>query len=511
MGDGGCPGAAEGARQVPACVIIIFGAHGDLTSRKLIPALYSLAASRRLPPETAVLGTSRTGYSDQAFRDKLRQAVQKFAPGFDEAVWKEFAGRLYYEPGDIGAAATYEKLGRRAAEIQEQHKTGDNLLFYMATQPSFYARIAESLGRAGLNRGEGWRRAVIEKPFGRDLESARELDASLQRVFSERDIYRIDHYLGKETVRNILAFRFANGIFEPLWNRRYVDHVQITAAESIGLEGRGSYYEEAGALRDMVQNHLLQIMATVGIEPPATYEAGPVRDERAKLLRAVGIMKPEEVPVKAIAGQYGRGREDGEEAPGFREEPGVKPDSQTETYAALTLFIENWRWAGVPFYLRTGKRLARRVTDVAIQFKPAPHLAFPGGSGGCITCPSNLLVVRIQPDEGITLQFLAKSPGAEMSLRPVAMDFDYGKTFGEPPPEAYDTLLLDVMLGDPTLYIRQDAVEASWAVVDPVLKAWSATRFDFPNYAAGTWGPRAADEMLARRGHAWRNPEGSRR
>jgi glucose-6-phosphate 1-dehydrogenase len=403
----------------------------------------------------------------------------------------------------MGDAEAYRRIGAKLAEAEKRFETGGNVLFYLATQPSQYEMAADGIGAAGLAHGSGWRRLVIEKPFGHDLASARELNAHLQRIFPESDIYRIDHYLGKETVQNILAFRFANGIFEPLWNRRYVNHVQITAAEAIGVEGRGAYYQEAGALRDMIQNHMLQIMSTIGMEPSATYEAGAVRDERAKLLRSIRIMKPEEVERNAVAGQYGPARIGDETVAGFRQEPGVAPDSRTDTYAAVTLFVENWRWAGVPFYLRTGKRLPRRVTDIAIQYNAAPHPPFEEPSRDGLQ--PNLLIIRIQPEEGISLRFLSKQPGAGMRLRPVSMDFNYGASFGASEPDAYETLLVDAMRGDSTLYIRQDAVEASWSVVEPILEVWRDRKFDFPNYPAGTWGPVAADDMLARRGHAWRN------
>ncbi len=485
--------------------MVIFGATGDLTRRKLIPALYRLAAARRLTPSFSVLGTSRARLSDDEFRGRMLDSAHEFLDSVDDNLWRTFAQRLHYEPGDIGDPAAYQRLAGRLQEIEREHHTGGNALFYYAIPPSQYAPATTGLLGACLNRGSGWRRLVVEKPFGHDLASARTLNRCLQQAFAEDDIYRIDHYLGKETVQNILAFRFGNGIFEPVWNRRYVDHVQITAAESIGVEGRGRYYQEAGALRDMIQNHLLQVMATVAMEPPATYDAPAVRDERAKLLRSIRIPRRDEVARCAVAGQYGPARIGDEQVPGFRQEPGVAPDANTETYAAMTLFIENWRWAGVPFYLRSGKRMVRRVTDVAIHYKPAPHLPFASGDGDVESVP-NLLVVRIQPDEGISLRFTSKRPGFGMHLRPVTMDFSYGASFGYDLGTAYEVLLLEAMIGDPTLFIRQDAVEASWAVVQPILDEWAGKRFDFPNYPAGSWGPRAADEMLAQRGHSWRNP-----
>jgi len=492
-------------RQVPECIVVIFGANGDLTRRKLIPALYRLAFDRRLSAGFAVVGISRTVVSDDQFRERMKEAVQKFSEDtqFDEGVWSAFASGLFYVAGDIGDPGLYSNLAARVKEIQEKRKTGGNVLFYLSTQPSQYAPAALGLGAAGLGKGSGWRRLVVEKPFGRNLETARELSDQLHQVFQERDVYRIDHYLGKETVQNILAFRFGNGIFEPLWNRRYVNHVQITAAESIGVEGRGAYYEEAGALADMIQNHLLQVMATIAMEPSASFRADSVRDERSKLLRSVRHMSNDEIRLNSVPGQYGPARIGGQEVPGYRQEPGVKPDSQTDTYAAVALCVENWRWAGVPFYLRSGKRLPKRVTEIAIQFNPAPLAIFDKNDG---ELSPNLLIVRIQPDEGISLKFLSKRPGSGMNLRPVSMDFNYGSSFGERSPSAYETLLLDAIIGDATLYTRQDMVEASWNVVEPIQNVWRETKFEFPNYAAGTWGPAAADEMLARRGHIWRKP-----
>jgi glucose-6-phosphate 1-dehydrogenase len=497
------------ARRVPPCAIVIFGASGDLSKRKLLPSLYRLFYERRISSNFAVIGSSRTRLSDDQFRDRMKESVSKFleeAP-FDEDVWRSFARCLFYVPGDLSVPESYEDIRRKLDEVEASHQTAGNVLFYLSTQPSHYAEAVLELGAHHLNEGNGWRRVIIEKPFGHDLASARKLNAEIHRVFDESEVYRIDHYLGKETVQNILAFRFGNGIFEPLWNRRYVDHVQITAAESIGVEGRGAYYQEAGALRDMIQNHLNQVMATVAMEPPTVFDATNVRDERSKLLRAVRIMKAEDVFKYAVAAQYGPAKVGGQELPGFRGEPGVDPNSQTDTYAAVTFFIDNWRWAGVPFYIRTGKRLPKRVTDIAIQFQAPPLGLFTQETKtGPREARPNLLVLRIQPEEGISLRFLSKSPGSGMQVRPVSMDFNYGSSFGERTPTAYETLLVDAMAGDPTLYTRQDMVEASWQIVEPILNVWANMKFDFPNYPSGTWGPKESDEMLARQGRVWRIP-----
>jgi glucose-6-phosphate 1-dehydrogenase len=497
------------ARPVPPCAIVIFGASGDLSKRKLLPSLYRLFYERRISQNFAVIGSSRTPMSDDAFRDRMHESVSEFledAP-FDETVWKSFAQTLFYVPGDINKPESYEDLRDKLDEVEKSHQTAGNVLFYLSTQPSYYAEAVLALGDHKLNKGNGWRRVIIEKPFGHDLMSARKLNEEIHKVFDESEVYRIDHYLGKETVQNILAFRFGNSMFEPLWNRRYVDHVQITAAESIGVEGRGGYYQEAGALRDMIQNHLSQVMATVAMEPPSVFDATNVRDERAKLLRSVRIVKPEDVPKYAVAGQYGQAYVGGKDVPGFRQEKSVSPDAQTDTYSAVTFFIDNWRWAGIPFYIRSGKRLPKRVTDIAIQFKAPPLGLFTQETkAGLREVRPNLLVVRIQPEEGISLRFLSKSPGGGMRVRPVSMDFNYGSSFGERTPTAYETLLVDAMAGDPTLYTRQDMVDASWQIVQPILDVWSHTKFDFPNYAAGTWGPKESDDMLARQGHTWRIP-----
>jgi glucose-6-phosphate 1-dehydrogenase len=479
-------------RRVPECVIVIFGANGDLTKRKLLPALYRLAHDRRLPESFAIIGNSRTAMTDEAFRERMRESVKEFSEDteFDPVLWDRFSRNLHYIAGDLKDPALYEKIGVKIAETNQK-----NVLFYLSTQPSYYEVAVSLIGAAGINKShEGWRRIIVEKPFGHDLQSALQLNKHLQTVFPEKETYRIDHYLGKETVQNIFGFRFGNGIFEPLWNRRYINQIQITAAESIGVEGRGGYYQEAGALRDMIQNHLLQVMATIAMEPSAVFESDAVRDERAKLLRSIRIMKKEDVARYAVAGQY----------KGFRQEEGVHPEAQTDTYAAATFYVDNWRWAGVPFFIRSGKKLPKRVTDIAIQFKAAPLALFGEGSGETATRP-NLLILRIQPEEGISLRFLSKEPGDGMRLRPVSMDFNYGTSFGERSPSAYETLLMDAMLGDATLYTRQDMVEASWRVIQPILEDWGNRKFTFPNYEPGSWGPAEADAMLGRLGLKWRS------
>ncbi len=494
----------EDVRSVPPSVLVIFGASGDLTRRKLIPALYRLFHEGRLPASFYVIGNSRTAFSDEAYRQRQYEDLQRFLKDtpLEDEEWRRFAKRLFYIPGDMKDPSLYQQIGAKIDSLSGD--TPHEVVFYLSTQPSFYPLAVDMLRESGIHRGNASRRVVVEKPIGHDLDSANQLEQHLAAAFDESDTYRIDHYLGKETVQNILAFRFANGIFEPLWNRRYIDHIQITAAESIGVEGRGAYYQEAGALRDMVQNHLLQVMATVMMEPYTRFAPGPVRDERAKLLRSIRIYKPDEVLTHSVSGQYGHARVGGEDVPGFREEEGVHAAAQTDTYAAVKLFVDNWRWSGVPVYIRTGKRLPKRVTDVAIQFRAAPKNMF-GGRGDHDVAP-NLMILRIQPDEGISLRFQSKRPGSGMRLRPVGMDFNYGSSFGTRTPEAYETLLLDALAGDPTLYIRQDMVEASWQVVMPILEVWRNTRFDFPNYAAGTWGPASSDSMLAEAGHAWRRP-----
>lgn len=501
-------------RTAPPCTLVIFGASGDLTKRKLMPAIYALARMQRLAPTFHVIGVAISDWDSEKFRTEMRQGITQFASpddamgsGDESASWESFAGRMQYLAGNFDDPALYQRLG---AMLRAVPGNAGNVLFYLATPPSLIAVIGEQLGRAGLNQfsPQGWTRIIVEKPFGRDLASAKALNQSLHQCFQEEQIYRIDHYLGKETVRNIIVFRFANGIFEPIWNRRYIDHVQITVAESIGIERRGQYYEEAGALRDMVQNHLMQVLSIVAMEAPVRFEAGPVRDEKVKLVNSIRPLLPAgaaNYDGVAVRGQYGPGFAAGEAVPGYRQEFRVAPESTRETYVAMKLGIENWRWAGVPFYLRSGKRLPRRVSEVAIRFKSPPFLMFQDVAPEAIE--ANVLVIRIQPDEGISLRFEAKVPGTDMRLRPVKMEFRYGTSFGEPQPEAYETLLLDAMLGDGMLFARYDMVESAWALTTPLLEAWEATPApQFPNYASGTWGPEAAEEFIRRDGREWRRP-----
>ncbi|HET9226592.1 MAG TPA: glucose-6-phosphate dehydrogenase [Thermoanaerobaculia bacterium] len=480
----------------PPCAMVIFGASGDLTKRKLIPAIHNLATHHLLPENFAVIGVSRSAMSDDEFRNRIRDEMKEFATGeLKDEVVEWLLPRLFYLPGEFHDDATFEKLRERLQEADEKWSTKGCYLFYLAVPPSQFSTVVQQLGESGLvEESEGqWRRVVIEKPFGHDLESARVLNREILQVLDERQIYRIDHYLGKETVQNILAFRFANGIFEPIWNRRYVDHVQITVAETVGVEGRGSYYEEAGALRDMVQNHMFQLLAITAMEPPTSFAPDSVRDERVKVLCAVKPFEPEDVLRHTVRGQY----------EGYRQEPNVKPDSTVETYVALELHVENWRWAGVPFYLRTGKRLPRRVTEIAIQFKSAPFVMFRETPVEQLN--PNLLVIRIQPEEGISLRFEGKVPGPVMRLGTVKMEFRYADYFGTTPSTGYETLLYDVMTADSTLFHRSDMVEAGWKVVTPILDVWKAlTPRSFPNYAAETWGPKDADELM-KDGRKWRN------
>jgi len=490
------------------CTVVIFGASGDLTRRKLVPALYNLARAGLLPERFAVVGFSGSDLGDEGFRGRVDADLREHAGAdLDAGTWESLKRRLFYMSGNAREAASYVRLADTLARVARDHGTGPNYLFYLATPPSLFSEIARQLGDAGLTReDQGWRRLIVEKPFGHDLESARGLNRQLQQILDERQIYRIDHYLGKETVQNILVFRFANGIFEPIWNRRYVDHVQITVAEELGVETRGGYYEEAGALRDMVPNHLFQLLALTAMEPPTSFEANAVRDEKGKVLQAIQPIPPEDVLGRTVRGQYGAGTVDGEAVPGFREEPKVTADSPRETYAALKILIDNWRWADVPFYLRTGKRLPARTTEVAIQFKRAPAMLFRQTD---VDRPEpNLLVLRIQPDEGIALRFGAKRPGALMRIGAVDMDFCYADYFGRTPSTGYETLLYDCMNGDATLFQRADNVEAGWRVVAPVLDVWQAIPpRSFPNYAAGTWGPEEADDLIAADGRAWRRPQ----
>jgi glucose-6-phosphate 1-dehydrogenase len=496
-------------RTAEPCIVVIFGASGDLARRKLLPALYRLVQERLLPAEFAIVGLARTEMSSDEFRARMKEAVEEFseAKSVDEEVWNSFAQGLHYLTADINNPADYEKLSELLAQVDVERGTQGNRLFYLSVAPKFYSEAVKQLGLHGLAKPKekGWVRVIVEKPFGTDLESARALNRELLQHLDEQQIYRIDHYLGKETVQNLLVFRFANGIFEPLWNRQYIDHVQLTNAEMVGVEGRGGYYETAGVVRDMMQNHVFQVLSLVAMEPPVNLGSEAVRDEKIKAMEAARAFTPERVRAECVRGQYGAGSIAGQTVPGYRQETDVAPDSTTETFAMLTMYFDNWRWAGVPFYLRSGKRLPKRVTEIAIQFKAAPLPLF-GEAMEQMT--PNQLIIRIQPDEGITLRFAAKVPGQVTNIRDVNMDFRYGASFGIQLAEAYERLLLDCILGDSTLYARKDMTERGWEIVMPILDEWAATKdkVNFPNYEAGTWGPKESHDLIERDGRRWRRP-----
>jgi glucose-6-phosphate 1-dehydrogenase len=499
----------EGRKAVEPCSIIIFGASGDLTARKLVPALYHLCKDQQMPTDYRIVGLARREKTDASWRAELRSALDQFSrtKPVDDRIWQDFAQHVFYCQGDFDAPVAYQALEQKLASFGSE-PLRRNLLFYLATSPSQFSQVVEQVHRTGLLQKDstnGWQRVVLEKPFGHDLDSARQLNRELTRFAREKQIFRIDHYLGKETVQNILMFRFSNSIFERLWNRESIDHVQITVSEKLGVGQRGGYYEEAGALRDMVQNHLLQVLSLVTMEPPVSLQAEAIRDEKVKLLKSIRPLSPGEVARQAVRGQYVAGEVDGEPRPGYRQEAKVKPDSNVETFVALELFVDNWRWSGVPFYLRTGKNLPRSASEVRIQFRPTPNVLFAAQCGPKLD--PNALTLRLQPDEGISLRFNGKVPGASVSVRPVRMHFSYDSEFGAYTPEAYERLLLEAMAGDATLFIRRDEVETAWQIVDGIRQAWdgkplSAREF----YPAGTWGPAAADDLLAQTDRVWREP-----
>src|SRR5467141_1142399 len=487
--------------------VVLFGASGDLAKRKVIPAMYDLAVHNSLGPRYAIVGFSRTAMSDESFRDTAGDAAKSISEvgPIDPKKWNEFAANLYYQEGEYGNAEDFKKLAQRLDDLSAEKKLGGNRLFYLSTPPEVYPHIVEQLGRAGLAKAsspDAWVRIIIEKPFGRDLASAKELNKIVLCVFNERQVYRIDHYLGKDTVQNLLVLRFSNGIFEPLWNRNYVDHVQITAAETLGVERRGGFYETTGALRDMIQSHVLQLTSLVAVEPPASFDATAVRNEKLKVLQSIRPFDLEMVAQAVVRGQYAPGKIGDKPVPGYREEHNVNPASKTESFVAAKLLIDNWRWAGVPFYLRTGKRLAKRTTEIMIQFRCAPHMVFRERE-----VEPNRLVLNIQPDEGISVSFSAKRPGTEMSIGNVTMNFSYKEGFGDASRSAYATLLNDCVRGDATLFDRGDSVEAAWSLVDPILDVWSAAKSaTVPQYPSGSWGPRESDVLLERDGRQWYNP-----
>ncbi|HEY7124979.1 MAG TPA: glucose-6-phosphate dehydrogenase [Ktedonobacterales bacterium] len=526
----------RGQRTPQPCAMVIFGATGDLTKRKLLPALYNLAMENPLPAGFTVVGVARRPMTDEAWRQYVKDAINEFSRNHpvNPTVWESFCQGLFYHQTEFHDVEGYVRLGQKLHQLDHQRGISGNHIFYLATSPEYYPEIIQHLGQArlvhknghnlgaphrgrshaaqdGLNNGDdeesanGWTRVIIEKPFGHDLASAKELNRKVLRVFSEDQVYRIDHYLGKETVQNILVFRFSNGIFEPIWNRRYIDNVQITVAEQVGVEGRAGYYETAGAIRDMVQNHMMQLLSLTAMEPPVGFEANAVRDEKVKVLHAIPPLDLVQVARNTVRAQYGPGWINGKQVPGYYQEPGVAPDTKTETYIALKLEIDNWRWADVPFYLRTGKRLAKRVTQIDIEFKRPPFMLFKNTN--VTELQPNVLSLRIQPNEGISLRFGAKVPGGAMRIRGVNMDFLYGSAFASEAPEAYERLLLDCMLGDSTLFTRRDETEAAWTIINSVLEGWAGqSTTHLPLYEAGSWGPKEADTLIERGGKNWRRP-----
>jgi len=492
----------QATRRAPPGVLVVFGASGDLTARKLLPSLESLSRRRLLPPAFAVVGVARTPLDDQGFRDLMTSAVADASPG-----WEDVVKHSRYVAGEYNDPDTFVRLSDELDDLDRELGLPGNRTFYLATIPAVFEEVAAGLGAAGLNRPgqpDAAVRLVIEKPFGRDLASAQHLDAALHETFDELQIYRIDHYLGKETVQNVLALRFANAIFEPLWNRSYLDHVQITVAETIGVEKRGGFYDRTGAMRDIVQNHVMQVLSLTLMEPPGSIDAKAIRDEKVKALKSVVIPTPDQVLVDVVRAQYDSGWSEGAAVPAYRQEADVDPRSQTETFVAMKLYVDNWRWAGVPIYIRTGKRLPKRVTEVALQFQGVPHLAFDKAESRDLR--PNALVLRIQPDEGVAVRFGAKVPGQAFKVRDVLMDMSYGASFLEEAPDAYERLLLDAMVGDPTLFIRSDEVDQAWQIVQPILTAWQERQVPLAGYAAGTWGPRQADQLIERDGRQWRTP-----
>ncbi|MCL5030184.1 MAG: glucose-6-phosphate dehydrogenase [Bacteroidetes bacterium] len=494
----------QSARKPDATILIIFGAGGDLTWRKITPALYNLFLDGWLPEKFAIIGLDIKDLSDDQYRERLHDGIDQFSrSGKSKSEdWEKFAPMINYRKADFTNQETYNNLSQQISIIEKNWGEKSNRIFYMAIPPAFIEPIAEQLGKSEIAEDKDHARIVVEKPFGHDLNSAKNLNKILCNIFNECQIYRIDHYLGKETVQNMIAFRFANALFEPIWNRNYIDHVQITVAEQVGVEHRGGYYDNAGALRDMIQNHLLQLLCLVAMEPPVSFNADEVRNKKVDVLRAIRKYKNEEVHANAVRGQYDKGWIEGQKVIGYREEPGVNRISETETFAAIKLFIDNWRWQDVPFYLRSGKRMTDKISVITIQFRPVPHHAFPTES--LENWQPNRLIINIQPEKEIRLRFQAKKPGIKMILNPVEMTFNYDHAYSADSPEAYETLILDVMLGDATLFMRGDQVESAWEIIMPILDKWQSTSsIDFPNYASGSWGPEEAEALIARDGHNW--------